>query len=720
MIILRDDYRYVFETLTNLKEDEKNIVELLTDLEKRSKNQVAVILNPMSELCNETLKSKKLIEISKTELTATLYKSMKCIATVQTDIQYKLKKGLELMKKWHKGHNEYFYHLEHVGKLPNAYESLLNEIVRRNAYTNIFEKKIEVITNSLAAFRAEETSRREEFIRTQGLFLPPIFFQLIPSLKDKPPYFTSSLTESQWLPNITMDDVEKFRFSYNSDDGSSDSVSIGELSMESRDDNNRDSNEINKDNVNIGDINKNDDGNYDNNASESDLKSLSLSSIPNISLESSLNNNIPPLPVPNANIRLRSLSTNYTVLPNVSASIDNTNQDNQNNNNCQGSIIFEAVNDKNTSQQQDPYVRCLELEYQNSILMNKITDMSRQIALLSASQVKEINATNTNTNTSITENQVDANIEIKTNVIKDDIIVPQGICTNNDSNEGKTRPRSNSSFSSVKSNEDSVMLKAFINEIMGGYIMINELLNFEEIDIRKQLEVNPLIRQGSLIEKLNNIVIIEDDNEDNCINNIKIAIKNDSLDLNINEYINNTINNTLDKVYRMKYKFMNKNNSFSKYIHNLKDLLSEQEDIVLDYNEKKLSFNDLKISFRNYNVGDVALFMPATLGMDVYVAFHYRCPHRYLARESLEELRSQFVKKSGDKAEYVIGRIICIETKIASKDENPFKLMEGIEYHTLYAEAISLSSNSVNESKSSRKSSPNSSNNSLNLGLGSP
>jgi hypothetical protein len=105
--------------------------------------------------------------------------------------------------------------------------------------------------------------------------------------------------------------------------------------------------------------------------------------------------------------------------------------------------------------------------------------------------------------------------------------------------------------------------------------------------------------------------------------------------------------------------------------------------------------------------------------MDVYVAFHYRCPHRYLSVESLEELRSQFVKKSGDKAEYVIGRIICIETKIACKDDNPFKLMEGIEYHTLFAEAISLSSG-VNDSKSSHKSSPNSSNNSLHLGLGSP
>ena len=28
--------------------------------------------------------------------------------------------GLEMMKKWHTGHNEYFSHLEHVLKLPEV------------------------------------------------------------------------------------------------------------------------------------------------------------------------------------------------------------------------------------------------------------------------------------------------------------------------------------------------------------------------------------------------------------------------------------------------------------------------------------------------------------------------------------------------------------------------------------------------------------------------
>ncbi len=31
--------------------------------------------------------------------------------------------GLDLMKRWHKGHNEYFSHLEHVAKLPEVWRA---------------------------------------------------------------------------------------------------------------------------------------------------------------------------------------------------------------------------------------------------------------------------------------------------------------------------------------------------------------------------------------------------------------------------------------------------------------------------------------------------------------------------------------------------------------------------------------------------------------------
>lgn len=39
-------------------------------------------------------------------------------------------------------------------------------------------------------------------MRSHGGHLPPIFFHMVPSLKDKPPYFDPRLTEAQWLPDV--------------------------------------------------------------------------------------------------------------------------------------------------------------------------------------------------------------------------------------------------------------------------------------------------------------------------------------------------------------------------------------------------------------------------------------------------------------------------------------------------------------------------------------
>jgi hypothetical protein len=130
--------------------------------------------------------------------------------------------GLSVMKKWQKGHNEYFSHLEHVSKLPEAYESFLLEIVRRRAYDKvdnncscsaphatkflwlirmqIFELKVRDCSNDIASFRASETSRRDVFLRSALPHLPPLFFKMVPSLNEKPPYFTPSLTAVSDLP----------------------------------------------------------------------------------------------------------------------------------------------------------------------------------------------------------------------------------------------------------------------------------------------------------------------------------------------------------------------------------------------------------------------------------------------------------------------------------------------------------------------------------------
>jgi hypothetical protein len=49
-----------------------------------------------------------------------VYRVMQRVATIQTEIQFKLKKGMELMKKWRHGHNGYFQHLERMQSLPEV------------------------------------------------------------------------------------------------------------------------------------------------------------------------------------------------------------------------------------------------------------------------------------------------------------------------------------------------------------------------------------------------------------------------------------------------------------------------------------------------------------------------------------------------------------------------------------------------------------------------
>lgn len=52
-------------------------------------------------------------------------------------------------------------------------------------------------------------SHRERFMQECGHHLPPLFFELVPSLKLKPPYFDASLTDEQWLPKVTLQEASK-------------------------------------------------------------------------------------------------------------------------------------------------------------------------------------------------------------------------------------------------------------------------------------------------------------------------------------------------------------------------------------------------------------------------------------------------------------------------------------------------------------------------------
>jgi len=68
----------------------------------------------------------------------------------------------------------------------------------------------------------------------------------------------------------------------------------------------------------------------------------------------------------------------------------------------------------------------------------------------------------------------------------------------------------------------------------------------------------------------------------------------------------------------------------------------------------------------------------------IYVAFHMGCPHRYLAPHSLEAFKQQRARVP----EYVLGRIVFIESARATPDDNPFNVPVGVEYYTLTVESI--------------------------------
>lgn len=155
---------------------------------------------------------KQEIEDSQNQLIVGIYAVMRSIAQLQTDIQYRLKKDVDWMKKMTNGSNEYFKHLEHLTALPTAYDNLLQEIVRRKAYNGVFTGEVTKAYEKISQFRTDEIKEREVFMTTYGLCLPPVFFKIIPTLKDKPPYFQPNITEDQWLPDVHYEDLDRQRF----------------------------------------------------------------------------------------------------------------------------------------------------------------------------------------------------------------------------------------------------------------------------------------------------------------------------------------------------------------------------------------------------------------------------------------------------------------------------------------------------------------------------
>jgi hypothetical protein len=206
---IRSNYQYVYGALTHQSSAAENKSEqhvtILSQLETIRIHQ-ETILSSMLKLCEISLRLKNEVGQSKGNMTKCLFSRITLIAFIQTDAQKLLERLLQ-MKKWYKGRNEYFSHLEHVAHLPSAYKAFLHEIMRRRKYHSDLESKISTFTESLNLIRAEETSYRKEFMQRYGRNLPPVFFEMVPSLVEKPPYYNAEASNIPMLPLISDDDI---------------------------------------------------------------------------------------------------------------------------------------------------------------------------------------------------------------------------------------------------------------------------------------------------------------------------------------------------------------------------------------------------------------------------------------------------------------------------------------------------------------------------------
>ena len=129
------------------------------------------------------------------------------ISRLQGDI-HAMRKDLELAATCMFSEKKHFQHLEHLEKLPTAYDALLVELTRRRAYARLFEWKVKRALDDVAHFREREIVARAEFLKQHASHLMPVFSQIFPTMQDRPPHFQAqALTPEQRLPVVRVADL---------------------------------------------------------------------------------------------------------------------------------------------------------------------------------------------------------------------------------------------------------------------------------------------------------------------------------------------------------------------------------------------------------------------------------------------------------------------------------------------------------------------------------
>eukprot|EP01041_Mallomonas_annulata_P001457 gene1457-2803_t len=169
--------------------------------------QLDALLSRMQGRAQASIASKDRVAEYRLKADRYLRQQLRLMAAMQGDIQPKLRKGILFLRQLRRGDNQYFKHLELAKRLPETYRGVLKEVVRRKEYDEIFQTRAEGLLRELYSMREEEIRCRESFMSEIGVFMPPAMLQLAPALKLKPQYPQLTLTESQWLPDISRDDL---------------------------------------------------------------------------------------------------------------------------------------------------------------------------------------------------------------------------------------------------------------------------------------------------------------------------------------------------------------------------------------------------------------------------------------------------------------------------------------------------------------------------------
>jgi hypothetical protein len=93
------------------------------------------------------------------------------------------------------------------------------------------------------------------------------------------------------------------------------------------------------------------------------------------------------------------------------------------------------------------------------------------------------------------------------------------------------------------------------------------------------------------------------------------------------------------------------------------------------------------ISFLDFQSGDIALFLPMDAQTrDVWSAFNSMRQHHYLSEQSM----SVFLPRGAarDQRVFVLGRIVMMDSHVASGRFNPYRLPAGTQFHVCHVEPL--------------------------------